>query len=260
MAFDRVMIIVGCCGWAVKGGKKGYYGRFGAVEVQQTFYRLPKVETMERWRSESPENFTFTLKAWQVITHPSTSPTWGRAGTHIKGKLENYGFLKPTMENLAAWDKVLEIYRALRADACILQCPPSFEPSPENVANAKEFFKLIDKEGIRVGLELRGRWKAKPELASGICEEFGLIHVVDPFRWKCALKSELAYYRLHGIGGEDVNYAYKYTHDDLKDLRSYILGTKAKRVYVFFNNLSMSQDAHRFKKVIDEGCSAIEGP
>jgi len=249
--FDIGMIIVGCCGWAVKGGMRGYYRRFGAIEVQQTFYRLPKVETMERWRRESPINFAFTLKAWQVITHPSTSPTWGKVRMSIGGKLGNYGYLRSTNENISAWYKVLEVYRALRADACILQCPPSFEPSPENVTNAKRFFKLIDKEGTRIGLELRGQWNDKPGLVADICEEFDLIHVVDPFRWKCVSKPGLAYFRLHGIGGGDVNYSYKYSHKDLMDLGRYVSETRAEKAYVFFNNMSMAQDASRFKRVIE---------
>ena len=100
-------------------------------------------------------------------------------------------------------------------------------------------------------MELRGRWKNRPELVAGIIEEFDLMHVVDPFRCECVSETELAYYRLHGIGGEDVNYSYKYTSRDLEDLRSYVLKTKAKKSFVFFNNISMSQDASRFKKVIE---------
>jgi len=185
----------------VKGGMRAYYEEFGAIEVQQTFYRLPKVETMARWRREAPPNFAFTFKAWQVITHPSTSQTWSKVGTRISGRLGNYGLLKPTKENLSAWDQVLGAYRALRADACILQCPPSFVPTPDNIRNAKKFFKLIARGGIKIGLELRGGWKDKSELVAGICEEYDLIHVVDPFRWKSFPKSRLAYIRLHGIGG-----------------------------------------------------------
>jgi len=77
---------------------KGYFGRFGLVEVQQTFYKMPKLETAARWRQQAPSDFEFTLKAWQLITHPSVSPTYRRAGIEIPSDLKDrYGFLDPVM-------------------------------------------------------------------------------------------------------------------------------------------------------------------
>lgn len=46
-----------------------YAAHFGAVEINATFYRMPEVKTLEKWRSEVPEGFTFVLKAPQRITH-----------------------------------------------------------------------------------------------------------------------------------------------------------------------------------------------
>jgi len=53
---------VGCCGFS--GGMRNYFGHFRLVEVQQTFYKLPKLETALKWRSQAPADFEFTLKAW----------------------------------------------------------------------------------------------------------------------------------------------------------------------------------------------------
>lgn len=47
-----------------------YYGeRFGAVEINNTFYRMPKTAVVEAWASEVPASFQFVLKASQRITH-----------------------------------------------------------------------------------------------------------------------------------------------------------------------------------------------
>lgn len=47
-----------------------YYGeRFGAVEINNTFYRLPKASVLQAWASEVPGDFKFVLKASRRITH-----------------------------------------------------------------------------------------------------------------------------------------------------------------------------------------------
>ena len=48
----------------------GFYStRLPAVEINNTFYRLPKPELLEGWREEVPASFRFALKASQKITH-----------------------------------------------------------------------------------------------------------------------------------------------------------------------------------------------
>ena len=46
-----------------------YAERLKAVELNNTFYRLPKPEMVESWKSQVPDNFRFSLKASQRITH-----------------------------------------------------------------------------------------------------------------------------------------------------------------------------------------------
>jgi len=46
-----------------------YAGRLNSVEIDYTFYRMPSVKTIEAWAAATPENFKFTLKASQQITH-----------------------------------------------------------------------------------------------------------------------------------------------------------------------------------------------
>jgi uncharacterized protein YecE (DUF72 family) len=46
-----------------------YAGRFPTVEINNTFYRMPAAEMLQRWGAETPDGFTFGLKAPQRITH-----------------------------------------------------------------------------------------------------------------------------------------------------------------------------------------------
>src|SRR5918998_1650598 len=77
------LVRVGCCGF--RSAMVDYVQHFRVVEVQQTFYQPPQISTLERWRKEAPHDFEFTLKAWQLITHKSKSPTYKR----LKKKLSD---------------------------------------------------------------------------------------------------------------------------------------------------------------------------
>ena len=46
-----------------------YAERFAAVEINNTFYRMPSVATLEGWAEQVPDGFVFVLKASQQITH-----------------------------------------------------------------------------------------------------------------------------------------------------------------------------------------------
>jgi uncharacterized protein YecE (DUF72 family) len=46
-----------------------YSSRLNSVEIDYTFYRMPSVKTIESWKIAAPEDFRFTLKASQQITH-----------------------------------------------------------------------------------------------------------------------------------------------------------------------------------------------
>src|SRR5438034_82353 len=48
----------------------GFYSqRFPTVEINNTFYRMPSRDVLARWAAETPDGFTFVLKAPQRITH-----------------------------------------------------------------------------------------------------------------------------------------------------------------------------------------------
>jgi uncharacterized protein YecE (DUF72 family) len=51
-------------------GMLGFYAsRFPVVEINNTFYRLPKESVIQGWGSQVPDAFTFAIKASQRITH-----------------------------------------------------------------------------------------------------------------------------------------------------------------------------------------------
>lgn len=46
-----------------------YASKFRAVEVNNTFYRMPNAKVLEQWRDTVPPGFRFVIKASQKITH-----------------------------------------------------------------------------------------------------------------------------------------------------------------------------------------------
>lgn len=225
-----------------------YFSEFSLVETQSTFYKLPEIKTVERWRSQASESFEFTVKVWQGITHPSDSPTWKRSELK-KTDLRGYGNFNPSEKTFEAWEKMLEVVKSLSARIAVFQTPPSFNPSPKNTGNMKRFFREIDREGVRLAWEPRGEWLKKTTVTKKILEELELIHVVDPF-WDQPLTAGIYYFRLHGLG-KRYNYRYEYSLEDLKNLKTLVESLEdAEEVYVLFNNVKMYDSAKLFSKII----------
>lgn len=234
-------IRIGCCGFAL--AHQAYFRAFPVVEVQQTFYQPPRPQTLVRWRAQAPEHFEFTLKAWQLITHEPTSPTYRRLRTPIPDSRANrYGSFRPTREVMEAWQVTQQYARMLRARIVVFQCPASFTPTAEHVRNLRAFFRAArqDAGDLVFGWEPRGAWPR--ELIARLCQELRLLYVVDPFQ-NPPLPGRLRYFRLHGCGG----YRYRYTASDLRALRAWCQGT----TYCLFNNLSMASDARRFQRLLE---------
>jgi len=228
---------VGCCGFA--RARAEYFAHLALVEVQQTFYKPPQVETAQRWRAEAPSDFEFTLKAWQLITHEPGSPTYRKAQIEVE-EPNRYGAFRPTAEVFAAWERTREIAAALGAKIVVFQCPASFRPTEEHKANMRAFFGSIQRGGLILAWEPRGPWG--DDEVRELCVELGLVHCVDPFQ-RQPVRGEPAYFRLHGIGG----YRYRYTNEDLATLLEWC--RPYGETYCLFNNVSMWDDALRFKEV-----------
>ena len=233
---------VGLCGFTIAA--KSYYRQYPLVEVQQTFYDPPAEKTLERWRSEAPPDFEFTMKAWQVITHLGTSRTYRRLKSPFSDKQKaEAGAFRVNETVLQAWEVTRKAASILHATAILFQCPPSFRPTDENVANMRQFFAAIQRpENVRFLWEPRGKWP--DEVVVSLCTDLNLVHAVDPFVRPSLTPGEI-YWRLHGIKS---HYAV-YTDDQLQQLVKWLPGDGAP--YVMFNNIPRVGDSRRFLELLD---------
>ncbi|MEM2320903.1 MAG: DUF72 domain-containing protein [Candidatus Bathyarchaeia archaeon] len=225
------MIKVGCCGFPVSQTK--YYETFGLVELNTTFYRYPSQRVTEGWRKRAPEGFEFTVKAHQDISH--------------KYKLK----VEQTRE---PFERVKQICRILRAKIILIQTPTSFTIG--NIGDAEEFFRSIERENLTLVWETRGlSWEDAEgvKVLKDTLSRVNVTHVTDPLRLIPAHVTDVAYFRLHGLGKR--LYYYQYTNDELRRLYDIVEKYEDLEMgaYVFFNNLTMFDDARRFKFYIRSG-------
>ncbi len=108
-----------------------YYGEhFRAVEINNTFYRMPTATLLQKWADEVPEDFRFVLKAPQRITHQQR--------------------LHDADENVAYLFDVASILKA-RQGAVLFQLPPGFK---KDVPRLRDFLDLLPPQG-RAAFEFR---------------------------------------------------------------------------------------------------------
>jgi len=108
-----------------------YSERLPTVEINNTFYRMPKVEMLENWARTAPAGFQFAIKASRRITH--------------------FAHLKPESA-----DSVAFLYRALAAlgekrGPVLFQLPPVMK---KNLPRLADFLRLLP-EGHRAAFEFR---------------------------------------------------------------------------------------------------------
>jgi uncharacterized protein YecE (DUF72 family) len=240
------MIKVGTCGFPI--ARKKYYKEFNVIEINSTFYSIPDIEWVKKIRNEAPENFEFTFKAFQGITHDVNSFTWRRSKIknykELKGKV---GYLRNTKEVFEFWEKQEEIANILRANIIVIQLPNSFKDTKENIENAYNFFNSIGKK-YRIAIELRGWSKENREK---ICKEFDLIDIVDINVEEPVYDSDIKYYRLHGLHeGNRLIYNYDYSKEELNKIKEKVLKYNKKDSYVMFNNSMMYENAKEFLELI----------
>jgi len=230
---------VGCCGFTLAQEK--YFRTFPCVEINTTFYNLPKPATVARWRESAPAGFTFTMKAWQAITHRATSQTYQRTRIEDSDREHcgHFGF-NPTIR--WAWAETFQVAKTLGVTLVLFQCPPSFRPTAENLRQLRAFFERAKRGPWHMGWEPRGEWPA--ELVAGLCRELDLLHVVDPLQNPPALTGKVRYYRLHGVTGP----RHRYTDAELQQLKQFCAGPPA--TFCFFNNRSMATDAQRLQRLL----------
>lgn len=226
------MIKVGCCGFPTS--RKHYFDNYGLVELNSTFYEYPKMETVEKWRKNAPENFEFTVKAHQDISHK------------LKMKLND--------ACLQAFERMKQICKILNSKVLLIQTPGSFRP--DGLEDAEKFFMNVNRGDLILVWETRGTEWWKPEVYDRlhkVLSKLEVVHVSDPLVAMPAFTGRIAYFRLHGLGKE--LYYYQYSDEELKRLWELIkpLHEAGKEVYLLFNNLSMFEDGMRFMYYIRSG-------
>ena len=234
MAAKPPIIRTGCCGFAI--AQAAYFQKFSSVEIDSTFYQLPRLKTAASWRAAAPKDFQFALTAWQVITHRATSPTYKRTrlAEDDRQHCGHFGF-NATIR--WAWDETFAVAQELRAVLVLFQCQASFTPTADHITGLKKFFERAKRGKLLFGWEPRGAWE--PDQIAKLCRELDLIHVVDPLKTS-PTTGKFQYFRLHGLTGA----SHRYSDEELAKLRKSC--QQAPTSYCFFNNTNMVRDVARF--------------
>jgi uncharacterized protein YecE (DUF72 family) len=107
-----------------------YAERFPTVEINNTFYRMPKEALLQGWAEQVPESFTFVIKASKRITHDKRLKECGELLTYLFGVTSTLGS---------------------RLGPLLFQLPPNFK---KDVPRLKSFFDEMP-ERRRVAVEFR---------------------------------------------------------------------------------------------------------
>jgi len=139
-----MQVAVGTSGFAYKEWKGSFYpadlkdadmlrfyaGRFRAVEINNTFYRMPTAKVLAGWAGQVPGEFTFVLKASQRITHQK----------RLKDAGEEVGYFTRTAATLGE-----------RLGPTLVQLPPNLK---KDLPRLEAFLGLLP-EGWRAAFEFR---------------------------------------------------------------------------------------------------------
>ena len=127
-------IRIGCSGWNYAHWRDGvfypprlpsskwldhYADFFDTVEVNSTFYRLPRRASVERWVSQSPPDFVFAVKASRYLTH-----------------IKRLSDLGPGLQRFYAC--IDPLLRSPKLGPILWQLPPNFRRDHARLANALE--------------------------------------------------------------------------------------------------------------------------
>jgi uncharacterized protein YecE (DUF72 family) len=211
-----------------KSNLQAYAQRYPVVEVNSSFYNFHRTGTYVKWRKETPQDFEFTLKCHQSVSHKER--------------------LKPTDKALEGLRSMVERGKACGARILLIQTPASLRAEESVFREASKLFEKAEIERMTLAWETRGKsWifeEAPPKLA-GLLDEHKMVHVTDPLKHDPVFSTDIAYFRLHGLPG--YNLKYSYTDCELRQLYKKLKAyeDETETVYIFFNNYAMYRDAQR---------------
>jgi uncharacterized protein YecE (DUF72 family) len=217
---------IGCSGWSYRDWREGLYAgvpqrrwleryaeSFDTVEVNATFYRLPRERTVAAWIEQTPDGFSFAVKGSRYLTH-------------IR-RLRDTGI---GVERF--WEPLEPLRQADRLGPVLWQLPENFE---RDDAALDEFLAALP--AARHCFEFRHpSWFAAP--VRKLLDRHGAALVIadDPRRNLPEAKpfGPLVYLRLHyGRRGRRGNYS----EAELDQWRRRIAAWRSRRpVWVYLNN------------------------
>jgi uncharacterized protein YecE (DUF72 family) len=221
------MIRIGCAGWNYRDWKEpiyagapqrrwleAYAGRFATVEVNSTFYSLPKVETVQTWADQTPEGFVFAVKVSRYLTH-----------------IKRLG--PPKTPGFKMLERLAPIASAGKLGPLLWQLPPNFKRDDERLADGITRMPA----DLRHAVEFRHEsWFCEPVMQILRDAGVGLAigdHPERPFQtleWTAGW----TYLRLnHGKAGEHE----RYSASELRRWADRIAGWRDRGdVYVYMNS------------------------
>jgi len=183
-----------------------FYGeRFRAVEINNTFFRMPKPAVLEAWASEVPEDFRFVLKASRGITHMK----------RLKDAGESVLFLFKMAESLNE-----------RLGGVLFQTPPNLK---KDVDRLREFLALLPRDR-RAAFEFRHQTWFDDEVFSLLREHNAalcLAEAEDDLDIPFVATADWGYLRLRMP---------EYTDAEMKSWVKQVKAQKWKDAFVFFKH------------------------
>ncbi|MBN3037846.1 MAG: DUF72 domain-containing protein [Candidatus Omnitrophica bacterium] len=185
---------------------------FNTVELNNTFYHLPKGPTVEGWCKKTPEDFVFALKASRFITH-------------IK-RLANLG------DSLEVFLERTSLLNAKRGPL-LYQLPPSMKKDRKRLVS---FLKKLPRK-LRSVVEFRHQSWLDDEIFK-LLRRYNVAHCIvsmPDFPTVFEQTADFVYIRMHG---GSALYRSSYTDKELKGVASSLnrFLKKGLDVYVYFNN------------------------
>jgi len=195
-----------------------YSSLFNSIEINSSFYKIPKPETVARWSASVTENFRFTFKLWKEITH---------------GKDFNFHVTDVTIL-LNSINSVQD-----KKGCLLIQFPPAL--GHENADQLDELLCCVqdaNRNAWNIAVEFRNKtWYCDHTYSMlNFYNAALVIHDIPKSTTPMIVhKTDFIYIRFHGPTG---NYRDSYPEDFLYEYASYITEwiDEGKKVYVYFNN------------------------
>jgi uncharacterized protein YecE (DUF72 family) len=195
-----------------------YYARhFNSVELNYSFYHLPRRQTYENWLSQIPDGFELTIKVWRAISQAHLAGVEERWRTFVEPALVMGGKLGPFL----------------------LQLPPSFKATPERLDRLDHFLKLAARtRSARIAVEFRHSSCFAPEVIDLLRRRGAALVIANSSRYPSpepAATAPFVYFRFHG---PREMFASSYTDAELREwsghLRKFL--QEGRDAYAYFNN------------------------